>query len=149
MQLHEVNHQGKTYTFHVLKNTTEPCPQCGIPACGKENILWYESEGKRMAIISDGENMDLAIGEFLKRYLPNNEYASLPKFVKEQNESKGWYEAWNYDGFELDIDDFLASLKLLRNEGSEKWISAEEIDDFQNLADQARELGVKLKIVRG
>lgn len=39
METYNVESNGKKYSFNVVKNTTKPCPECGIPACGKEDIL--------------------------------------------------------------------------------------------------------------
>lgn len=148
MKLHEIESDGKKYIFEVLKNTTEPCPQCGVPACGKEDIIWYEENGKRISIIFDGGYFDLAGEEFFN----NNkiiEYDSLPEFMKEWNESRGWVDCWDYDGYEIGIDDFLKSLELLKTCEMGKWITKEDIFDMENLAMEAKAKEKKLKIVRG
>lgn len=51
METYNVESNGKKYSFNVVKNTTKPCPECGIPACGKEDILWYKYDNQRIAII--------------------------------------------------------------------------------------------------
>lgn len=148
MKLHEIESDGKKYIFEVIKNTTEPCPHCGVPACGKEGIIWYEEDGKRISIIFDGGYFDLAGEEFFN----NNkiiEYDSLPEFMKEWNESRGWVDCWDYDGYEIGIDDFLKSLELLKTCEMGKWITKEDIFDMENLAMESKAKEKKLKIVRG
>lgn len=149
METHEIVVDGKKYAFQVLKNTTEPCPQCGVPACGREDILWYEHENQRMAIIFDGGYFDMARDEFYERALEKIEFDSLPNFMQEWNELRGWEECWDYDGYELQIDDFLQSMELLKSCEMGKWITTEDINDMQELAKTALEKGAKLKIVRG
>lgn len=149
METHEIVVDGKKYVFQVLKNTTEPCPQCGVPACGREDILWYEHENQRMAIIFDGGYFDLARDEFFTKNGTHKSYDSLPGFMKEWNELRGWEECWDYDGYELQIDDFLQSMELLKSCEMGKWITTEDINDMQELAKAALEKGGKLKIVRG
>jgi hypothetical protein len=148
IELYEIQSDGKKYKFNVVKNTTEPCPHCGVPACGKENILWYEFENRNLAIIFDGGFFDLACEEFFNTSKPDN-YHSLPEFMKEWNELKGWADCWDYDGYELQIEDFLKSMDLLQQCEMGKWISEEDITDLKKLASKAKTKNSKLKIVRG
>jgi hypothetical protein len=149
METHEIESNGKIFTFSVVKNTTEPCPECGVPACGKADILWYESNDQRIAIIFDGGYFDLAGEEFFNKNLKSINYDSLPEFMKEWNESRGWEGCWDYDGYELQIDDFLRSMDLIKTCELGKWIREEDINDMQRLAIEAKEKQAKLKIVRG
>jgi len=149
MKLYEIESNGEKFIFNVLKNTTEPCPQCGVPACGKEDILWFEENGIRKAIIFDGEYFDLAGEQYFNQHIKSINYESLPEFMKEWNEARGWEECSDYNGYEIGIDDFLESLKLIRNCETGKLISENQINDMENLAIEAKEKGRKLKIVRG
>ncbi len=147
MELYNIEHNGNNYTFNVIENFTEPCPECGIPACGKENIIWFEESNIRNAIIFDGECFGLALDEFLEK--KGNE-VKLPKFIKDWSELKGWEECDDYDGFELDKDDFLNSMKLLSKFCEiGKWITKEEINSMIELVIKAKEKNLRLKIVRG
>lgn len=56
-----------------------------------------------------------------------------PSFMKEWNEYRGWDDCWDYEGYELQIDDFLASLGLLKTCEMGIWIIEEEIKDMQDL----------------
>lgn len=149
MKTHEIVSAGKRFIFNVVKNTTEPCPQCGVPACGKEDVLWYDDNGQSIAIIFDGGYFDLAGEEFFKKNIKTIQYDSLPTFMKEWNEVRGWADCWDYNGYELEIDDFLKSMELLRSGEMGKWISIDEINDMKELANNALKIGAKLKIVRG
>lgn len=149
METYEIISDGQKFIFHVIKNTTTPCPACGIPACGKEDILWYEKGDQRMAIIVNGSDLDLAIGEFLNKHVKPIHYGSLPNFIREWNEARGWENCGDYDGYELQIDDFLQSIELLKSCDMEKWAAGGSLKDMQKLAYTAQEIGTKLKIVRG
>ena len=149
MKTHEIEADGKKFIFNVVNNTTEPCPECGVPACGKEDILWYEHENQRMAIIFDGGYFDLAGEEFFGENIKTINYDFLPNFMKEWNESRGWEDCWDYNGYELQINDFLESMELLKSCEMGKWITKEDIENMQRLAIEAQEKGAKLKIVRG
>ena len=78
MELHEIESNGKKFTFNVVTNSTEPCPECGVPACGKEDIIWYEDNGQRFAIIFDGGYFDVAIEELIGKNLDLLKSGSLP-----------------------------------------------------------------------
>jgi hypothetical protein len=149
MEVYKIESNGEKYEFNVIKNSTIPCPQCGVPACGKEDILWFEEDHKRKAIIFDGSYFDLAGEEFFNKNIKSIVYDSLPEFMKEWNESRGWEDCWDYDGYEIDIDDFLKSLELLKTCEMGKWITKEDITAMENLAIEAKVKGKKLKIVRG
>ncbi|MEM6806908.1 MAG: hypothetical protein AAF696_36240 [Bacteroidota bacterium] len=127
METHEVESNGERFIFNVIKNTTTPCNICGAPACGREDILWYENGNQRMAIIFDGGYFDLAGEEFFNKNIKTINYDSLPNFMKEWNESRGWERCWDYNGYELQIDDFLQSMELLKSCEMGKWITGEDI----------------------
>ena len=149
MDLYEVESDGKKYIFNVVKNTTEPCPQCGAPACGREDILWYEVNDQRYAYIFDGGFFDMARDEFLKQNNNEIKFDNFPEFIKQWIELKGWEDCWDYEGYEIDIEDFSRSMELLRACQMGEWITKDEIDDMQGLANEAKEKGVRLMIVRG
>ena len=149
METHEIESNGKKFFFNVVKNTTEPCPECRVPACGKEDIIWYEDKNQRNAIIFDGGYFDLAGEEFFDNNIKTIKYDSLPTFMKEWNEARGWTDCWDYDGYILEIDDFLESMELLKSCEMGKWITMEDINSMEELANKAKKNGAKLKIVRG
>jgi len=146
---HEIESNGYRFIFNVVRNTTKPCPTCGIPACGKEDILWYEDKKERIAIIFDGGYFDMAGEEFFGKNINTIDYDSLPIFMQEWNEARGWTDCWDYNGYELEINDFLKSMELLRSCEMGKWISIEDINSMIELANKAQRIGTKLKIVRG
>ncbi len=148
MQLHKIKSNGKEYIFNVINNFTEPCPQCGVPACGREDIIWFENNEKKEAIIYDGSYFELAIEAF---FLENSEikYENLPNFLKEWSELRGWVKCYDYNGYELDVNDFLKSIALLKTCKLQKWITLEELNAIENLAKKAKEQKKQLKIVMG
>lgn len=146
---YEIESDGKVHVFKVYKNTTEPCPQCGVPACGREDILWSESNGQRLSLIFDGGYFDMARDEYFEKEVNETNYRALPKFMKEWNELRGWNECWEFDGYELDIEDFILSVESLRKCEMGKWIKEEDIEDMLFLANDAKSNGGTLKIVRG
>ena len=149
METHAIESDGERFVFSVIKNTTEPCPQCGVPACGKEDILWYEDNGQNLAIVFDGGYFDLVGEEFFQKTNKTIQYDSLPSFMKEWYEARGWTDCWDYNGYELEIDDFLESMELLKTCEMDKWISIEDIRSMTELANSAKRIGAALKIVRG
>lgn len=135
------------YTFYAKQNFTESCPHCGVPACGKEDVLWYSKDEQKIAIVFDGSLLDLEIEIYLKQNITKENYSELPQFIKSWNEAKGWSENWDYEGFVLNIDDFIKSIDLLNT--SNKWLSTECLLVMKQLALEAKELDLELKIVRG
>ena len=89
MEIYNIESEGINFTFHARKNTTKPCPSCGIPACGNETILWFEAEGKRISLIFDGMNFDRILDDFLKENKHQIDYKKLPDFIREWNEEIG------------------------------------------------------------
>jgi len=148
--LHHVELDGKRYTFHIIKDMREPCGGCGVLDCGKENILWYEEYNQRISIFIDTSYFDLAIEEFFEERSSRSEFNSLPSFMKDWAQRKGWEDYDDYsDGYSLDIDDFLTSLKLLVTaEMGGKWITEENIFYMRKIAMEAKKKGKKLKMVR-
>ena len=147
METYQIESNGETFSFNVFKNTTESCAECGVPACGKEDVIWYEYNNKRIGIILDGGYFDLALEEAINKALNNS---ILPNFLKEWKELKGWTNSSDYNnGYELQIEDFLESLELLKCCEMGKWITIEDITDMETLAYKAQEAKSKLRIVRG
>lgn len=141
--------EGINFKFHVRKDMTEPCSCCGIPACGREDILWYENQGKRITIIYDGSDLDLTIGDFLTKNNNQIAYQKLPNFIKENNEASGWTDCDDYHGYNLDFDDFLTALELLLTLNIlGEWMTKEAIEAMKQLAFEAKEKNSILKITR-
>ncbi|WP_420571989.1 hypothetical protein [Kordia sp.] len=149
MKIEHYKSEGINFTFHVRKNTAAPCPHCGIPACGKEDILWYKDEGKRIAIIYDGSNLDMLIEDFLTQNNHQIDYSELPDFIRAHNELRDWADFDSLHGYPLDIDDFLVCLTLLFTVRSlEKWNLQEELENMKQLALEAKSKNTTLKIAR-
>ncbi len=149
MDTYKIESDGKTFTFDVIKNTTEPCPQCGVPACGKEDILWYEEADQKLAMIFDGGYFDMAIENCIEKYIKTMDYNTLPTFLKDWSEQTGWSDCWDYIGYELDTNDFLNTLSILEKGEIGKWISQNELNTMKEMAKHVQKMDLKLKIVRG
>lgn len=149
MKIHEIVSNGERFVFHVIKNTATPCPHCGVPACGKEDIIWYILENKRIAMIFDGGYFDLALEECLAQHRATINYDDFPDFIKDWNECKGWESYWDYDGYSLPIDDFLKTIELLKSCEIGKWITMNEIKTMQELSTEAKKQKATLRITRG
>lgn len=149
MKAQHIISNGTSFVFHVIQNTTTPCPQCGVPACGRTDILWYEEVQQRKALFFDGGHFDLALETLFKEALSTTPYEALPHFLQAWQEDKDWADCWDYEGYPLVIDDFLMALKLLQAHTTGQWISLEELTAMQTLATLAQEKSFLLKIVRG
>lgn len=54
MEIRTWSVNNESFSLHIKKNLTEPCSECGVPACGKEDFLWYEKDGQRITLVLDG-----------------------------------------------------------------------------------------------
>ncbi len=149
--LQSVNVNGINYTFDVIHDLTEPCPHCGVPACGKENYFWYEESGRRKTLILDGEILDLIIQQFFTTKMEKVEYAKLPGFLRESNECTGWSEARDFSGTAIDIDDLLLALEAIELTDLEDWMRADGdayITALNSIATTAKKKQLTLSIAR-
>lgn len=146
-----INVDGIDYEYDVLMNLAEPCPQCGVPACGKENYFWYEQGGRRKTLILDGDELDMFIHEFFESKIQEVDYASLPKFLRESIECSGWADAMDHDGAELDIDDLLLALDTIELTDLVDWMrddASRYLQELRKIALTAKEKNTKLLVVR-
>ncbi len=149
MELYEISINGKEFSFQVLKNFAEPCPVCRIPACGREDIVWYEDNHNKIAIVYDGGCLSLVIEEFLKQESNGIKLDTLPKFITDWIMSVGWTDSLDVEGHLLDIEDYLKALNLLKQAGLDKWMNQQEWIELECLAQQARVKGKQLRLLRG
>ncbi len=143
--------QKENFLFYIQKDLTEPCPECGVPACGKEDFFWYEKDGKRITLVLDGSLLNLIILDYFKVIFEKSNYASLPKFLRESNECIGWSEAEDFVGTELDIDDLLAALDLIKTAEPEEWLKEvmiEYVHELNSICKQAKSLNNALFVAR-
>lgn len=148
---HKIEHNGNEYKFDVFKDLTEPCSQCGVPACGKENYFWINEKGRRQTLILDGELLDLIIEQYFTVNIKKVKYDSLPKFLTESNENKGWSEADNFEGRPIDVDDLLLSIEKIRIDELENWIEGtakEYLKELKRIAIKANKEETELYVAR-
>lgn len=101
-KIYTVQNNGKTYNFSVYKDLTQPCPECGVPACGKENYFWINRDEKRETLVLDGSILELIIEEYFNVNIKKVSYRLFPKFLRECNENIGWSEADDFEGTKVD-----------------------------------------------
>lgn len=128
MQTYTVQSNGQTYKFSVYKDLTQPCPECGVPACGKENYFWINQHGQRETLVLDGAILELIIEEYFNVNIKKVSYVLLPKFLRECNENIGWSEADDFEGTKVDREDLLKAIKLIKIEELQKWMQTDAND---------------------
>jgi hypothetical protein len=126
-EIRTLRFDNQNFTFHVVNDITEPCPQCGVPACGKEAYLWVEKDGQKITLVFDGSLFGL-IGE---EYFTNNSsafsnYDRLPKFLKDWNENKGWNDFFGDQVHRISVGEFVESLEIIKSTEMSDWLR----DDF-------------------
>lgn len=93
------------------------CPECGAENCGgpDDKYIWAEFDNEKLAFhFGDGE---------LERYLSfwhyegmtEDEYKSLPNFIKDFNENTGWNNEDLDPNSIIDSLDFKNSLDIIKN----------------------------------
>jgi len=148
---HKIEVNGQEYIFKVQKDLTEPCPQCGVPACGKENYFWIIEKGKRQTLILDGSLLDLIIEQYFNVNILKVEYETLPKFLRESNEYIGWSEADDFNGTEIDVDDLLETIKIIQIDDLEDWMKEcgiEYLKELKKIGNLAIERETELFVAR-
>ncbi len=148
---YKVVSNGQEYLFNVLKDLTEPCPQCGVPACGKENYFWVEKAGERLTLILDGAYLDIIIDEYFNVNFTKVVYASLPVFFRAYNEAIGWSEADDFNGMAIDVDDLLTAINMIQFDELEDWVQGfgkEYLHELRKMAHKAIELDTELYVTR-
>ncbi len=111
MDSYQINVDGKEHNFLVFKRLTEPCHQCGVEACGKEDILWYETAEDKVSLVYDGSTIDIVVESFLS--YTDIEKSELPVFISDWNMGKGWSDCWVYQGYSLDVGDLHCAIAML------------------------------------
>ena len=148
---HKIEVNGKEYIFNIQKDITEPCPQCGIPACGKENYFWIEEKAQRQTLVLDGSLLDEIIEQYFHKNILKVDYKTLPAFLREFNEHIGWSEADNFKGTEIDVDDLLEAIELIQIEDLDEWIKDDGkvyLGELKKIANIAIERETELYVVR-
>ncbi|MFK7971410.1 MAG: hypothetical protein AB8F95_13655 [Bacteroidia bacterium] len=148
LELYHLETDSTKYLFHVRLNTIEPCSECGVPACGcgREDILWYEKEGQKIAIVYDGSFFDWTLGEYFENNIHQSNYASSPEFLQEWNEDKGWADT--FEETIINKTDFLNMLTLI-DPALNTWTPEACLTEMKKLVEEAIELGLELRLIRG
>lgn len=153
LQLYSVLSERVHYEFRVQTQLCEPCPHCGIMACGREDILWYERGDERIAVIFDGGVFDQILAKTIDRVWALQTSPPLPRFLEDWNSDSGWSDHSDYVGYRLDVSDLLATFDLI----SSQWFGAPQLREsaasymqaMKSLALAAQADKYPIKIVRG
>ena len=116
-----ISDQEFNYKFKIIARFNEKlvkCPVCGSNECcgAKEKFLWAEFNGQKLAIhFVDGE-FEHYLGFWHFEGITESEYKSLPTFIKEHNEEKGWndWEEINPNSV-IDAFDFKNAMNIIKN----------------------------------
>jgi hypothetical protein len=119
-----INDQEFNYEFKIIARFNEKlteCPVCGSNECcgGKEKFLWAEFDGEKLAIHFEDGEFENYLSYWYYEGISENEYKSLPKFLKEHNEGIGW-DDWNEVNPNSIIDalDFINAMDIIKNSRS-------------------------------
>ncbi|MEM1096101.1 MAG: hypothetical protein AAGJ10_15995 [Bacteroidota bacterium] len=136
---------GEMVKFAIVADLTLPATYGG-----DIGLLWYASFDGHHAILFDRSYLDLALEEFFQEGHQGDiaDY-DLPQFMREWRGARGWADGANHSGYDLDHDDFLAALALLRRCTMGQWITTEQLDAMQAFARAAMEDWDDLTIARG
>ena len=121
--MHTIRINDGEFVFSVANDITEPCPQCGVPACGKEAYLWKEKDGQKMTLVFDGGIFDIIVREFFAGDSEvGSRYEELPRFLRDCNENTGWYEEAEDKACSISVHELLQSLEVMRAADMDAWI---------------------------
>ena len=91
--------------FEELANIAYPCPTCGIPACGSEDVFWNE---KLQCIVLQGSFFDTLLEQLVKKIF--EEKKQLSAFLNQWNLCEGWTDNI---GYKVEVKEVLETLELL------------------------------------
>lgn len=85
---------GEKLVYNLIADYTYPCPVCGVHGCSGE---YYFVTADKKAVRVDKSDLDMLMYDYLSENIFNNynedEYNSLPRFLKEYNEAVGWNDS--------------------------------------------------------
>lgn len=130
------------FTFVVVNDLTEPCPQCGVPACGKEAYLWKEKDEQKITLVFDGGLFGVFGTEFFTNH-PEvfSRYQKLPQFLKDWNEGTGWDELSDDKACSISVHEVLQSMEIMQAAGMPDWIKSDFMKYYTAVMELARKHG--------
>lgn len=96
------------------------CPICGSQECcgAKDKFIWAEFGKEKLAIHFEDGEFEKYLSYWHYEGITEDEYKSLPNFIKEYNEGKGW-DNWNNVDLNpnsiIDAMDFKRAMDVIKN----------------------------------
>jgi hypothetical protein len=94
--------------WDVVADFVQPCSFCGAACTGTIGV-WYADAERRVAFETDRSSLSEPLGQLVGAAIARDEYAPLPVFVQEWNETRGWAE-FASDGVAVAADDLLRAV---------------------------------------
>lgn len=118
-----INNQEFHYDFKIIARFNEnltQCPVCGSEECcgAKEKFIWAEFGDEKLAIHFEDGEFENYLEYWHYEGISEEEYQSLPNFIKDFNEGKGW-DDWNAiePNSIIDAVDFKRAMDVIKNSG--------------------------------
>lgn len=120
---HRINGQEFNHNLKIIARFNENlilCPICGSEECcgAKEKFIWAEFENDKLAIHFEDGEFENYLSYWHYDGISEEEYKSLPNFIKDFNEGKGW-DNWETDDLNpnsiIDARDFKQAMDVIKN----------------------------------
>lgn len=126
--------------WEIIADFVAPCPYCGVPCSGTFRV-WYSDGDRRRAFEMERGSLLVALEQLVGAAIERSEYDSLPAFVQEWNEARGWAE-FASDGALVAADDLLRTVDLLDQQRSGTDVrGAKILDGLRTFVTQANQEG--------
>lgn len=111
---YEFRHKLKIIERFVENKTI--CPVCGAEDCGEpeDKFIWAEFENEKLAIQFGGGEFERYLSFWHYEGITEDDYKSLPNFIKDFNESTGWDNAKLDPNSIIDALDFKNSMDVIK-----------------------------------
>jgi hypothetical protein len=100
-----------TERLDVVADFVELCGYCGT-ACTGTVLVWYSDGARRVAFETDSGSLSVPLEQLVGAAIGRLEYDTLPSFVREWNEGRGWAELAD-DGAAVEAGDLLRAVDAL------------------------------------
>ena len=115
-----VNNQIFEYELKIIARFNEnlvQCPICGANECygARDKFIWAEFENEKLAIHFEDGEFENYLSNWYFEGISEDEYKSLPNFLKDFNECKGWYDDAINPNTILDAIDFKNAMEVIKN----------------------------------
>jgi hypothetical protein len=116
----KINEQVFNYKLKIVARFNEnlmQCPICGSEECcgAKEKFIWAEFDNEKLAIHFEDGEFENYLGYWHYEGISEEEYISLPNFLKDFNEGKGWDNNDLDPNSIIDALDFKKAMDVIKN----------------------------------